>query len=499
MLTNGDLHGKFDEFADDDEVIQKFFKRIDVNNDEKVSADDIRSALEGLKDNTTVVQGLEVLLEELKGHVENDQFFDMVSFRAMARKLPRIHGQRVQWAKSLGLERALARHLKVGDLFDELSGIKSMTDEEIEIALGSFLKDAATILRSALSTLRNAGSMSEQAKSLMSKFSGGFTGRFGDTSMFEKGLESEIGQPDPMILKGIFRDNVSKKKFKTPNYGVVTSDFFEYGRLFGNPGEYQRDKHTKLDDKVIKENENIPIFLLEVARGLHNNVRGPTESELKELVPEFRQFQAYYKKIAESAAGIFPGDIGDAQYSVSFVSSNLEIANEIFSAAKAFVDSNDPDSLIFLDPLSQFDIGPGTVDITAHADSVIKLALNLKDKLVSTFGSTSIKKDSEQMVEFCEYCNEEALEKSLEALDLRDLRRRSRQSAAGKDDCIRKVLSSFRDETERLRKAGKVRVQGRVKRTLREIMSIDEVMKAGLRVEEAVQVYVYTGPSYQVP
>ena len=106
ILTEDISHQKFDEFVDDEEVVRNFFERIDLNKDGIVSADEIRSAMEVFKENETMVQGLETLLEELKKREEQgqNQFFDLASFGVIARELPRIHGQRVQWAKSLRLE-----------------------------------------------------------------------------------------------------------------------------------------------------------------------------------------------------------------------------------------------------------------------------------------------------------------------------------------------------------------------------------------------------------
>ena len=41
---------------------------------------------------------------------------DYKLFKDITNSTPRIKGQRVEWASTLGLEAALALHLKVGDL-----------------------------------------------------------------------------------------------------------------------------------------------------------------------------------------------------------------------------------------------------------------------------------------------------------------------------------------------------------------------------------------------
>jgi hypothetical protein len=214
------LSKTFDECDDDEEVVQTFFSNIDVNKDGKVSSDEIRFALGRFNDSTNA-QKLEALLRKLDENSEYSHEMSLTSFRNFIRefKLPRIHGQRIQWARSLGLDCVLARHLKVGDLFDQLSGIKAMTESELQQALDLFASDVRVILHGELWKLKNVGSMSEQAKAVMSKFTGGFTGRFGDSNTFQGGLEREIGIPDPAILKGIFRENMSetgsKNQFRT--------------------------------------------------------------------------------------------------------------------------------------------------------------------------------------------------------------------------------------------------------------------------------------------
>jgi hypothetical protein len=132
----------FDEAADDDEVVRNFFHSIDINGDGMISREEIEFALAKFKDRSNMVQGLDELLNKLSSLPwDSDYNMDLENFRGVARQVPRINGQRVQWARSLGLDCTLARYLKVGGLFDELSGIKDMTAAEIEKALDYFSKE----------------------------------------------------------------------------------------------------------------------------------------------------------------------------------------------------------------------------------------------------------------------------------------------------------------------------------------------------------------------
>jgi hypothetical protein len=325
--------------------------------------------------------------------------------------------------------------------------------------------------------------------------------------MFEKGLENVIGSADPTILKAILQENVlistAAKKFKTPNYGLVTSDLLEYVRLLGNIDEYERNEHTKLSDDVIRENKNIPIFLLEVARGMHGKVRGPTEAELKDLEPVFQQIRELYNRVAD---GGFPGDIGDVQHSVDFVCSNAEIAQEIISITNAFVrplqlrpgkePGPDHDCFIFLDTTKAPTVGPFAITVCYRdIDSVAFEAL--KSKIMSSFGSSVSIEDRKKVV-YCEHGNEEALVDHLKTLNIQNLRAKAGLSAADEEGCIKQILTSYRTETDEWKQSGTIRKQGRISKTLRELMAIDVVIEAGMRVEEAIQAYVYTGPSYLV-
>ena len=492
----------FDESADDDEVLLNFFRKIDTNGDGMISKEEIEWALVKFKNRSNAVQGLEILMNKLsKFPCESECSLNLKGFGEMVREIPRIHGQRIQWARSLHLDSVLARHLKVGSLFDELSGIMDMTETEVKIALEMFSKDVYVIIQKELTKLRNLGTEPEQAMSAISKFSGGFTGKFGDTQMFQGGLESEIGSPDAMILKGILRENTlidqsCREKYRPSNYGIVTSDLVEYARVFGNPDEYGHSSNGKLDQR--EKIDGIPNFLLEVARGLHEGVRGPSEAELKDLKLEFQRLTRVHSMVRKmSRSAKFPGEIGDVLYTVKCeVHSDCidgQRSSAAFRKAQSIAAAINNTQAIYLDL--------GALSNEAFAVTVCSrkpLAVDaLLAKLERELGE-SVSAGATQNLIYARYGSDVALDTHIRRLEVSELRQRAGLSAAAADECAETILAEFRATTDEWRARGGMRVQGRVTRTLRELMAKKEVRAAGLRVEEAIQAYQYTGPSFQV-
>ena len=115
----------FDEELDDHDVISKFFHRLDTSCDGLVSTDEILAALAKFEDCSPISLGLTTLLENVSRSGRDS--FDLQAFTQLVHQIPRLHGQRVQWARALRLECILARHLATGPLFNELAGVRAMT------------------------------------------------------------------------------------------------------------------------------------------------------------------------------------------------------------------------------------------------------------------------------------------------------------------------------------------------------------------------------------
>ncbi len=62
------------------------------------------------------------------------------------------------------------------------------------------------------------------------------------------------------------------------------------------------------------------------------------------------------------------------------------------------------------------------------------------------------------------------------------------------------TLKTFRyvEKIEHSEDKNLITKEGRIRRSVRELMSIEEVCDAGLRVEEAIVAYLFTGPLFQV-
>ena len=168
-------------------------------------------------------------LEELaSGLTRPDQPGELsfLTLKSAARKLPRVSGQRMEWARSLGLDGALARHLPPGTLDDGLEGLKGMDADSVEKALDAFCADARLLFKSSVRMFRDTGG-SASAVEANSKFEG-FTGNFASLDDYHQGAEEtmKLGYPNPDLDKGIMTDHIAHPSvgriFVTPNYQIAT-------------------------------------------------------------------------------------------------------------------------------------------------------------------------------------------------------------------------------------------------------------------------------------
>jgi hypothetical protein len=156
-----------------------------------------------------------------------------LTLKNAVRKLPRVSGQRMEWARSLGLDGALARHLPPGSLDDGLEGLKCrMDDAAIESALDAFCRDARQLFKSSIQVM-NEVKGSTSAIEANSKFEG-FTGNFATLDDYHQGAEEtmKLGYPNPDLDKGILTDHIGhpsvRRIFVTPNYHIATCLLLEY-------------------------------------------------------------------------------------------------------------------------------------------------------------------------------------------------------------------------------------------------------------------------------
>jgi hypothetical protein len=190
---------------------------------------------------------------------------DFLDVKREARRVPRVRGPRVDWARRIGIDTALARHLPAGTLEDGLAGVRGMSLEEAKRAVEAFVEDAKVkILGALVATKQSTGSRS--AAEANSKFAGGFQGSFATLEEFHKGAAESLnlGYPNPDTGKGIWYEHTqhpsAEKLFKTPNYSIVTSMLIEYAWAIysQNPDEREKevlDKAYQLIRKLIEERD----------------------------------------------------------------------------------------------------------------------------------------------------------------------------------------------------------------------------------------------------
>ena len=218
---------RFDARVDDDEVLLKFFRELDTNQNGKIEMEELQaSQLLSKKENSEMAK----VLEEELGTKE----IDLLALKTAVRRVPRVAGQRTAWVRSIGLDTALARHFPPGTLDDELRGIKeSLDDDMIDQALQAFSIDAARMVKDAVRRLKSS-QVSSNAVQANSKFEGFFEGSFANLSDYHKGAEEtmNLDYPNPRIEEGILTEFTkhpsSRRLFMTPNYQIVTCLLIEY-------------------------------------------------------------------------------------------------------------------------------------------------------------------------------------------------------------------------------------------------------------------------------
>ena len=519
----------FSEVDDDNQVYEALFKGLDREKKGLLSLEEIISALKKLssrEQSLLQVDPVKLLdsfqdLERQMGKSGAFARIDWKTFLEVIRKVPHIHGQRVQWSKSLNLECVLARRLPVGELFDGLSGLKILTERQLETILHFFCNEVCLVVKSQWKKLCSQKANQAEVNSAMGKFSG-FLGKFGDIQMFNQGLETQIGSPDPLILKGIFRENVFAKKAKardvTSNYKILHSDFSEYARLLGNSKEYKADESTKLSENEI--NPAIPILLTEIAKGLHGDNKGPNDIELRELEANFHELREFFKRTVERHR-VFPGDIGSIQkvteWELSF--EDNAVANEVRKEILKESESKNPDfNSLFIsaggDPSGAIVKLTFTGQLSAFVPGDDKNYLKkIKDKHQSVTVSKGLSlvyiyqdpdyKEGQPDVQWRKLL-EPFDHKELQEIALLETQSVSKHEIAlveaqsqSKDDCIDSIVKQIIKSKNLVTDPIQL-MPGRRYLSLREMMDLSYVRDAKLRVEEVIQAHQYTGPMFQV-
>jgi hypothetical protein len=239
---------QFNEAKDDEDVVKDLFRSIDKDASGSISRNEMHDYLERIRtvSNAQLIQALEVITSDLdlkdteaqdkSSTIENSEIsFDR--FLKAVNQLPRVRGQRVQWANTLGLGAELARFLKKGDIFDGLKGLRSMSEDEVVMHVNDVCKSFSEMLPklifSGLKKLReNVWSAAEDFKNSKFCMDGAYEGSFATLADFQEGPEKLIGSPNPNVEKGIAREHCERRNAKQPftssNYGITTCPAWEW-------------------------------------------------------------------------------------------------------------------------------------------------------------------------------------------------------------------------------------------------------------------------------
>ena len=221
----------FGEDEDEEEMLNKVFRLLPKNENGRISLPGLNEALSDRQLNHYAE-----LIQVLKLQIEQDSCADLdyTKFKEAADKIPHGRGHRVQWAKTLGLEGLLARRLKIGDFFDGLAGVRSMSREEIRTACAQVCEDLPVLVERCWEKLQQTQILSspEEANAKFCTSQGAFTGKFASLDLFYQGPEGLIGAPNPNLFEGMWREHCkrpnSRTAFTTPNYNFTTCSDWEW-------------------------------------------------------------------------------------------------------------------------------------------------------------------------------------------------------------------------------------------------------------------------------
>ena len=261
--SNGDFEefepNSFSENDDDKEVVMALFKEIDTDGSQDLSEEELKHIMDYHRSlgHTELVAAFERLLSI---HVESNESIHFDDFFKVFRQLPRVRGERIQWARTLHLDQELARLLKTGNIFDGLYTLKTMSDRDQELHISEVCSKMSlrlpAILRAGFKKLRLSSTMKSASlhvhRHLNSKFvlDGANVGRFAVLRDFYRGPEALIGVPNPKIFEGLEKEHTLRGnahvRFTTKNYNVTTWPQLEW-EIVVNPRGGVEYPHTPYD------------------------------------------------------------------------------------------------------------------------------------------------------------------------------------------------------------------------------------------------------------
>ena len=230
---------RFTEADEDRELLAVLFADINADQSGTISNAELTAALCRPEINAGLKGFLESLLPAVGDASAGQGGVTREAFAAAFEKLPRVRGERVKWARDLGLEGAVAQLLPPGDAFDGLKGLRALSDADLTALAQRVAAGLASALPGLLiqrvRELRASGVGAGGAlEHVNTKFSldGAFVGRFATLRDFHSGPEGLIGTPNPRIEEGICTEHCRRANrevlFITSNYNVETWPSLEY-------------------------------------------------------------------------------------------------------------------------------------------------------------------------------------------------------------------------------------------------------------------------------
>jgi hypothetical protein len=232
---------RFSEEDEDKELLDLLFDEIDTDKNSTISNSELNAALGKHNMQNELKEILESLLPTV-GQLSGPDSITRESFGRAFEKLPRVRGERVKWARGLGIEGLIARVLPKGDICDGLKGLRMLPESELPALAQSVTVHLVSVLPGLifqelkkLQSSNVAPSAAAEALShVNSKFclDGAFVGQYATLNDFYHGPEALIGTPNPRIEEGMEIEHCRREnkdiKFTTSNYNVQTWPSLEW-------------------------------------------------------------------------------------------------------------------------------------------------------------------------------------------------------------------------------------------------------------------------------
>ena len=240
---------------DDEIVVRALFNEIDSDCDGIISLNEMKSAVVQYKmDGLALKKALADAMEDLIVASSQDKQIDFDRFLEIVKDLPRVRGERVQFAKGLELHSYLAPLLKTGNFFDGLQGLRELSEDQITAHLAEvsavFSRILTNVLASAILGLKQSTPSALETNSKFSMDTDSFEGSFAEIDDFYQGPEKLVGAPNPRVEEGIRREHCERSNattpFTTPNYNVTTCARTEYEFVI-DPRDGYAYAHTPID------------------------------------------------------------------------------------------------------------------------------------------------------------------------------------------------------------------------------------------------------------